>query len=521
MAGNKRLFTVNGKPFYPLGRHRIYMGGYSVRDEAEIESNFKAAQLINGNTVCLAIFWDQLEPEEGKFDFSSIDTIVSIARRYELKLIFLWFATWKNGVMDYAPAWMKADSKRFKRVVASNGKNVWVLSSHFRANLEADKKAFGALCKHLRDFDSVEQTVIGLQVENEPGILGSDRDYSAEGQAVFDGPVPAKLVSAVKKAGKGDVYDIWQKAGGKTSGTWTELFGDEAAEIMTAWSLAVYINDVAKAGKAYYDIPMFINVWVSSLVWFPVPGECCPSGCPVTKVLDIFKWFAPDIDVIAPDNPHTNIRQRGEVNAKYTRSDNPLLIVEAPGEGMFHDIADYNAIGYFVHFEQKADGTITADDTRTINIGRCVAAAIPLLLKYQGTGKIQAVEQEEGMEHHGLFGMQIDFDCYMGLIEFGNDYGNQPSGRGAGLVIQANRNEFYLVGLNYKLLLRAKPASVALLAGNDLSHPSFCNYFVSVDEGHFDKTGEFVVDRRRNGDSVRGGIWVGVNDCVIRVITSN
>ena len=45
MASNKRLFTVNGKPFYPLGRHRIYMGGYSVRDEAEIEANLKAAKL--------------------------------------------------------------------------------------------------------------------------------------------------------------------------------------------------------------------------------------------------------------------------------------------------------------------------------------------------------------------------------------------------------------------------------------------------------------------------------------------
>jgi beta-galactosidase GanA len=197
MTDNKRLFTVNGKPFYPLGRHRIYMGGYSVRDEAEIEANFKTAKLTNGNTVCLAIFWDQLEPEEGKFNFSSIDTLISIARRYELKLIFLWFATWKNGVMDYAPAWMKADSKRFKRVTASNGKSIWVLSSHCQANLDADKQAFKALCQHLKDTDRGEQTVIGLQVENEPGILGSDRDYSPEGQAVFDSPVPAELISAM------------------------------------------------------------------------------------------------------------------------------------------------------------------------------------------------------------------------------------------------------------------------------------------------------------------------------------
>ena len=517
MTNDKRLFTVNGKPFFPVGRHRIYMGGYSVRDEAEIEANFKASKLSNANTVCLAIFWDQLEPEEGKFDFSSIDSLITIARRYELKLIFLWFATSKNGVMDYAPIWMKSNPQRYKRVTALNGTKLWVLSTHCQANLEADKKAFTALCKHLKATDSTEQTVIALQVENEPGILGSDRDYGPEGQSEFDGPVPAKLIAAMKKAGKGDLYDIWQKAGGKASGTWPQLFGDEAGEIMTAWSTANYIEAVAKAGKAVYNIPMFINVWVSSLVWWPVPGECYPSGCPVTKVLDIYKWFTPHIDVIAPDNPHTNLRERMAVNAKYTRDDNSLLIVEAPNDGIFHDIADFNAIGYFLHFEQDAAGV--PDDNRAIDLLRCVSAAIPLLLKYQGTDKIQAVQQEEGMEHHGLSGMQMDFDGYMGLIEFGEGESRQRPGRGAGLVFQVNRNEFYLVGVNYRLLLRRKPATVALLAGNDLSHISFGNYLMSVDEGHFDQNGKYVSDRRRNGDSVRGGVWVGVDDGVVRIIT--
>jgi hypothetical protein len=109
----------------------------------------------------------------------------------------------------------------------------------------------------------------------------------------------------------------------------------------------------------------------------------------------------------------------------------------------------------------------------------------------------------------------------MGLIEFGDEQHSQQPGRGAGLVIQANRNEFYLVGINWRLLLRAKPPSVALLAGNDLSHPSFCNYCVSVDEGHFDRNGKYVSDRRRNGDSLRGGVWVGADDGVIRMITGD
>jgi len=33
--------------------------------------------------------------------------------------------------------------------------------------------------------------------------------------------------------------------------------------------------------------------------------------------------------------------------------------------------------------------------------------------------------------------------------------------------------------------------------------------FVSADEGHFDKNGEFIADRRRNGDEIfRRGLWV-------------
>ena len=128
---------------------------------------------------------------------------------------------------------------------------------------------------------------------------------------------------------------------------------------MTAWSVATYINEVTKAretGLQYPDVHQCLGKFTGLVAR---SGECYPSGCPVTKVLDLFRWFAPDVDIIAPDNPHTNIRQRCELNAKYTREDNPLFIVEAPGEGMFHDIADFNAIGYFIHYDRKEDGTIT------------------------------------------------------------------------------------------------------------------------------------------------------------------
>jgi hypothetical protein len=520
MAASKRLFIVNGKPFFPFGRHRIYMGGYSVRNEVEIEVNFKAAKVIHGNTVAMAIFWDQLEPEEGKFDFSSIDTLVTIARRYELKLIFLWFATWKNAVMDYAPAWMKSNPCRFKMVISPIGDSIWALSSHCQANLDADKKAFTALCKHLKAMDSVEQTVIALQIENEPGIIGSDRDYGPEAQAVFDSAVPVGLMSAMKKAGKGDVYDIWQKAGSKESGTWPELFGTDASEFMTAWSIASFINDVAKAGKTVYDIPIFINVSLGEREWWPIPGEAYPSGGPVAKVLDIYRWFAPYVDMIAPDNFQENPTRHDVVNARFVRKDNPLLIVECPDNlnGMIRDIAENNAVGYLVHYDQNEDGTVSLKDKWKVEVTQSVAAAIPLLLKYQNTGKIFGIAQEEGMKHQ-----RLNLDGYMGLILFRESPDRQDE-RGAGLVIQASRKELYLVGVNYRLLLRAKPTlekRQATLLIRDNSHPSYINHVMSVDEGHFDKNEEFVADRRINGDDLRGGVWVGPPDSVVRIITCN
>jgi len=45
-------------------------------------------------------------------------------------------------------------------------------------------------------------------------------------------------------------------------------------------------------------------------------------------------------------------------------------------------------------------------------------------------------------------------------------------------------------------------------------------YIVSVDEGHFDKKGKYVADRRRNGDEIfRRGLWVEPDNGVLRVIT--
>ncbi|GAI49472.1 unnamed protein product, partial [marine sediment metagenome] len=90
MTDVKRVFMVNGKPFYSVGGQSRNSSGYN---DSESETAFKAIKLLHGNTLEIPVYWEQVEPEEGKFDFTSVDALLASARRYGVKLIPLWFAT--------------------------------------------------------------------------------------------------------------------------------------------------------------------------------------------------------------------------------------------------------------------------------------------------------------------------------------------------------------------------------------------------------------------------------------------
>jgi hypothetical protein len=535
MTDIKRVFTVNGAAVFPIGGQACNSSGYN---DAESAVAFRAIELIGGNTLEIPVYWEQVESEEGRFDFSPVDSLIARARQQGIRLVLLWFGTWKNGDMDYAPAWVKSNPDRFHRVTSPTGKRVWVLSSHCAANFEADRAAFVALCQHLAAVDGAQRTVIAVQVENEPGILGSDRDYGPDGQADFDATVPATLMKAMVAAGQGRVYELWQQAGCRAAGTWQEVFGHAAGELLTAWSIATYIDGIVAAGKAAYDIPMYVNVWLGEHGWM-IPGETYPSGGAVNKTLDIYKWAGPHIDLIAPDIYVPDSGGYEAECAAYARDDNPLFIPES-GYGsnawnMFRALVEYNSIGYaFFGIESivAEGGSLRPDARQLADSFCCAAAAIPLLLRYQGTGKLYAVVQEEHMDSQ-----QLPLDGWQGLAAFGNgprdwtrrDWRHSQLGladraetgeRGRGLIAQAGPNEFYCVGASYRLVLRPRlsPAQVAdLSVAKDHLLVRQAPY-ISVDEGHFSPDGSYVIDRRRNGDEVDGGVWVEPDCGVVRAI---
>ena len=169
---------------------------------------------MHANTAEIPVYWEAIEPEEGVFDFSSVDALFEGARAHKKQLILLWFGTWKNGNMRYVPAWVKQNPTRFPRVIAHDGARLFVLSSHAEENLRADQKAFRALMAHLKE-QNTDGTLLAVQVENEAGIAGrSYRDFSPEGWRDAEAPVPDEVLKALEKEPENDL-----PAGGPGGGT--------------------------------------------------------------------------------------------------------------------------------------------------------------------------------------------------------------------------------------------------------------------------------------------------------------
>ncbi|MGO9897681.1 MAG: DUF5597 domain-containing protein [Bryobacteraceae bacterium] len=406
-------FLVDGKPFLILGGQ---VGNFSAYPD-RMQEAWPAFKAMNLNTVEYPVYWNEIEPQEGRFDFTDFDRILQGLRSQGFRADLLWFGTWKNGAMDWTPNWVKSDPKRFPRVIDAGGKPTRSLSPLSKANLDADRKAYSAMMKHLREIDEADRTVIMVQVENEPGALASVRDFSPESNKLFNGAAPAQLVAALKKK----------------PGTWKEAFGRIADEAFQAYYLSGYINEVTKAGKQIYPLPTYVNVWNGgygtndNFELFDRPGETYPSGGAVSHMLDLWKANAPDVDMIASDIYHQNPITYLKVLSNYTRPDNPLLIIETgswiAARAFFYAVADYSAVGFGPFGVDGVPGEALRPDMAAVAADfRVVQSAIPVITELQGTDKLKAAVEERGTGARNLI-----FSNYDALVRF-HPPGRQPAG---------------------------------------------------------------------------------------------
>ena len=249
------------------------------------------AKQVHLNTVLTPVAWAWIEPEEGKFDFSLVDAALENADKSDLRIVWLWFGSWKNGASNFTPTWVKANQDRFPKAQITSGKSVEILSTLSENNQQADARALAALMRHVRQVDK-SRRVIMVQVENEVGLLGDSRDRSPAANAAFAQPVPKPFLDYLQQH-KNDLLPefrkIWETAGFKTSGTWEEVFGkgNKTDEIFMGWNYARYVNKVTEAGKGEYPVPMFANAWLVAAA-DKGPGDY-PSGGPQDHMHDIWR----------------------------------------------------------------------------------------------------------------------------------------------------------------------------------------------------------------------------------------
>ena len=187
---------MDGEPYLALAGE---LGNNTATSLEHMQPIWPRLRSMNLNTVLPAISWALTEPEEGNYDFTLVDGLIEDARRHNMKLVPLWFGSWKNTWSSYAPEWVKRDFERFPRVRLANGSGTERLSPFSDANRDADARAFAALMRHIKEVDGDQHTVIMVQVENEVGVIPDARDHSEVANKAFNGPVPAELMDYLQK----------------------------------------------------------------------------------------------------------------------------------------------------------------------------------------------------------------------------------------------------------------------------------------------------------------------------------
>ena len=440
---NRFVLLVDGKPFLLLGAQINNSSSWAT----SLPAAWTSLEALHVNTVEAPVYWEQMEAVRDKFDFSNVDLLVNEAREHHLRVVLLWFGTWKNGQNHYVPEWVKSDPRTYPREISSYGKLLDVMSPNSAANLDADKHAFAALMHHVREIDGTQHTVIMIQVENESGSVGSVRDFSLAAQKSFEAEVPVEVTRALHLR----------------PGTWSKTFGADANERFAAYLTAHYINEVALAGKREYPLPMYCNVWIAYPVHAlenrdrPSAGQEYPSGGPQQANVPIWKAAAPAIDVLAPDFYSDDASLFREVLATYHRDDNPVFVPETHmgntfGRYFFYALGS-GAIGFSPFgIDHPTYLPAAPAATRPAALPEDYAVFGPIneeVARLNFEGKLKTAVEEKGMERQ-----RLHFEGADAVISFGfpQSDGAVPPGtpelQGRAMVAQLGPLDFLVVGFD-------------------------------------------------------------------------
>lgn len=421
-------------------------------------------------SVIGAASWQLVEPEEGRFDFAAVDDQIEQARARGMRLILIWFGSYKNADSAYAPTWVRRDEGRFPRAQRDPER---LLSGRFSIDgpvlsvfggelLKADARAFAAFMRHLREVDP-RHTVIAVQVQNEVGLLGDSRDRSALAERAWAGPVPPELLSGLD-ARVNDLHpwvkELWARNGSRAAGTWAQVFGEgrDAEELFMSWAFSRFVGQVAEAGIAEYPLPVYTNAWLGPQPNAQEPGQY-PSGGPVARMIDIWQIGAPCLAFLSPD---IYIDDFAGTLSDYSAAGNPIFVPEArPDPGLlFLTVGRFRGIGFHPF------GIEDVPDGHDLFYAYAVIQGMQrIITQAQASGTIHGFRVETGQEEQVTLG---DYDIAIsGPLDtrgmFGEGTGSAAASQtGYGLLIQTAPDEFLVVARGASVRFSSPNAIVEL-----------------------------------------------------------
>lgn len=500
---NATQLIVNNKPFLMLAGE---LGNSSASDINYLSTVWEKIKEIGLNTLLIPVYWELIEPEEGKFDFTLVDSIIYNARKHNLKLILLWFGSWKNSMSCYVPSWVKINQNRFPRAINKEGKSMEMLSVFSDENRNIDAKAFASLMSHIHKIDSKENTIIMIQVENEIGMIPNAREFTYEANKKYSENVPNELINYLEKNKESlspELFNLWKKNGFKKSGSWEEIFGKNiyTEEIFMAWFFARYVDFVTKAGKKEYPLPMYVNAALNRPNY--LPGEY-PSGGPLPHLFDVWKAGAPSIDFLSPD---IYFKDFSDWCKKYEQKENPLFIPEVSLNENTHVNAlyafgEHKALGFSPFSIESLNEHSNSKLKKVYNL---LYQLTPIILRGQEKNIIRGFLLNEENKSTNF---QLGEYKFIVSHDYTFPWSKKAPGQWpqvGGIIISISPDEFFVLGEGIILTFESL-------------HPKEVNAgILYIEEGNF-VNDKWISGRRLNGDESHQGrhLRIPYNECQIQ-----
>ena len=283
-VGDKQVIYHLGQPYLFHAMHmRIDRIMDAKVDDATLKASFEeGVRLIKEsgyNTVVLYLSWNRFY--DGKnYDFSEIEYQYSIAKKYDLKIMWNWFGYDVSGWGGYR-SWQLNDLEKYPPLRDENGEIIYgtgdaegkpIPDLSAQTFIDAEVEALNQLCAWLNVNDTDRRT-IGIQLENETnmsaggyGLWFSQYDALANlldklGEAIKNGPY--SMLTYLNLMAEG-----WDQPGNTFNNQVLGLIQKENIDIV-GWDLytpslaesSLYIDYIEQGNNPHLMVEFGSSVW--------------------------------------------------------------------------------------------------------------------------------------------------------------------------------------------------------------------------------------------------------------------